>query len=273
MSQIAMANAFFRARESALPAEQRILDDPHAQSLVRTIWKLRLLWSVRGLIPGLSRLFDELQTVHCVRHAAVDALVAQALREGVRQVVLLGAGLDARPSRFGAEYPDVRWFEVDRSPYIAHKGSVLDRRQVTSVTADLSTPQWTQRLVDAGLDRGRETLWVAEGLIHYLPSDMLEHLLRDIRGLALRPRFALTFIRPEVAAQASGALVRLLRLLAEIPAVYFRAADLVELARQQDWTSVQTWDYDQQVASFAPAARARPRSSGTAGSGDLRTVT
>ena len=75
MSQIAIANAFFRARESALPAPDRILDDPFAVALVRSQWRLRALWVLRRIVPGLARLFDELQTVHCVRHASVDALV------------------------------------------------------------------------------------------------------------------------------------------------------------------------------------------------------
>jgi hypothetical protein len=99
VSQIAMANAFFRARESARPPGEQILVDPLAERLVRTIWSLQLLWWGRGLVPGMSLLLEPLQTVHCVRHAAVDALVSRALDAGCTQVVTLGAGLDARPAR------------------------------------------------------------------------------------------------------------------------------------------------------------------------------
>lgn len=255
-----MANAFFRARETALDPKERILNDPHAVDLIRNIWKLRILWLLRLVVPGLGLLFEQLQTVHCVRHAAVDALVQQSLSQGVRQIVLLGAGLDARAERLGAAYPDARWFEVDRSPFIGHKHDVLAqaKKRVIPVTADLSRPDWTQKVLDAGLDRQQPTLWVAEGLIHYLPPGTLAKLLQDLHTLTVRPQLAITFIRPEVAAAASSHLRQVIRLVSEIPDVYFSAENLQSLARETHWHAVQTWDFDQQVQAFAPTAQSRP---------------
>ncbi len=260
MSQIAIANAFFRARESALPAPDRILDDPFAVALVRSQWRLRALWVLRRIVPGLGRLFDELQTVHCVRHASVDALVRQSLERGVRQIVMLGAGLDARAERLGSDFPEARWWEVDRSPYIAHKRDVLrqDHGRVVHVTADLSVHGWTVELLKAGLDRDVPTLWVAEGLIHYLPVEALAGLLHDARDLTPSPRLVISFIRPEVAARADGTFIRVLRWLREVPMVFFSRQKLEDLAQENRWSAVQTWDFDQQVQEFAPAARARP---------------
>ena len=232
MSQIAMANAFFRARESARPPGEQILVDPLAERLVRTIWSLQLLWWGRGLVPGMSLLLEQLQTVHCVRHAAVDALVSRALDAGCTQVVTLGAGLDARPARLpGAGR--ARWFEVDQSPFIGHKAALIAEAgvQVTHVKADLSRPDWSVALERAGLDRAQQTVWVAEGLIHDLPPLALRWWLTDAVALSAQPWLVLSTIRPEVAAAADGRLRRLLRFIAEIPAVYFTAEDLRSAAR------------------------------------------
>ena len=124
MSLIAMANTFLRARESARPVGDRILEDPWATGLVRNRWRLNILWSLRLVVPGLLGIIDEIQAAHCVRHAAVDVLVRRALTAGHTQVVVLGAGLDARSQRLGREYPLVRWFEVDRSADDGHKQQV-----------------------------------------------------------------------------------------------------------------------------------------------------
>jgi len=259
VSQIAIANAFFRARESANPEGQRILDDPFAVGLVRTQWRLQAMWTFRWLIPGLAHLFDQLQTVHCVRHAAVDALVREGLEKGALQVVLLGAGLDARAERLGQSNPQVRWFEVDRSPYIGHKRGVLAQvdDRVVHVTADLSVPGWEAALLKAGLDPARPTLWVAEGLIHYLPEGTLEKLLHDVRTITVQPRVVISFIRPDMASSAHSTLKRVLSWLGELPKIYFSAARLDEIGAQANWATVKTWTFDQQVDAFAPSARTR----------------
>lgn len=259
MSQIAIANAFFRARESANPDGQRILDDPFAVGLVRTQWRLQALWSFRWLVPGLAHLFDQLQTVHCVRHAAVDALVREGLEKGAQQVVLLGAGLDARAERLGQSNPQVRWFEVDRSPYIGHKRGVLAQvdDRVVHVTADLSVTGWETSLLKAGLNPDLPTLWVAEGLIHYLPEGTLEKLLHDVREITAAPRVVISFIRPDMVSSANSTLKRVLSWLGELPRIYFSATQLGEMGAQTNWASVKTWTFDQQVDDFAPSARTR----------------
>ena len=43
----------------------------------------------------------------------MDAMLAQALKDGARQVVIMGAGFDSRAYRFHNAYPNVRFFEID----------------------------------------------------------------------------------------------------------------------------------------------------------------
>lgn len=259
MSLIAIANAFFRAQESERPTNARILVDPWAGKLLRSPWRLRAVWALRPVIPGLGRRLEELQTVHCVRHASVDRLIERALQAGATQVVLLGAGLDARSERFASRFPNVRWFEVDRSPHITHKADTLPgRSQTTRVTADLGGEAWISSLRKAGFDLSRQTVWVAEGLLHYLPNDTVVGILRDIRGLGAQSSVIFTFIRPEVAHQASGVLRRLIGWVGEVPETFFTHEGLERLARELRWGPIEIWDLPRQITGFAPQAAGRP---------------
>jgi len=59
---------------------------------------------LEAMLPG-AYFFQNVRTKH------IDHLLAQALHDGFKQVVILGAGYDSRAYRFNA--PDVRFIEVD----------------------------------------------------------------------------------------------------------------------------------------------------------------
>lgn len=50
------------------------------------------------------------------------------------------------------------------------------------VPADLSSPNWTDRLTAAGFDPSLRTVWVAEGLLMYLPEHAVSQLLSACRA-------------------------------------------------------------------------------------------
>ena len=75
------------------------------------------------------------------RTAFFDRTVVGALHQGVRQVVVGGAGYDGRALRYAK--PGVRWFEVDHPATQADKRERLDRLglptpNVQSVPADFT---------------------------------------------------------------------------------------------------------------------------------------
>ena len=51
----------------------------------------------------------------------IDSILEQSLREGMEQIVILGAGLDSRGYRFQDRLRGVRFFEVDHPPTQEHK--------------------------------------------------------------------------------------------------------------------------------------------------------
>ncbi|MFK0175172.1 class I SAM-dependent methyltransferase [Streptomyces xanthochromogenes] len=119
-----------------------------------------------------------------IRTKFLDDLLQQAAASGVRQVVLLGAGMDSRAFRM--DWPDgTRLFEVDTAAPLAFKASVLRQERAVArceritVAVDLRE-DWPGALAAAGHDPTAPTVWIAEGLLIYLPEDAVELLLARI---------------------------------------------------------------------------------------------
>jgi methyltransferase (TIGR00027 family) len=117
-----------------------------------------------------------------------DDYFRQAAADGVRQVVILAAGLDSRAYRLA--WPDrTTIFELDRPQVLDFKREVLaeqgakpnaERREVA---IDLRE-DWPQALRDSGFDSTKPSAWIAEGLLIYLPADAEEQLFSGINALA-----------------------------------------------------------------------------------------
>ncbi|WP_333774050.1 class I SAM-dependent methyltransferase [Streptomyces sp. IBSBF 3136] len=119
-----------------------------------------------------------------IRTKFLDDLLRQACASGVRQVVLLGAGMDSRAFRM--DWPEgTRLFEVDTAAPLDFKASVLRQERAVArceritVAVDLRE-DWPGALAAAGHDPAAPTVWIAEGLLIYLPQDAVELLLARI---------------------------------------------------------------------------------------------
>ena len=134
-----------------------------------------------------------------VRTRFLDEMLADAVAAGIRQVVLLGAGLDARAFRL--PWADgVRLFEVDGAPVLGAKQRMVDalgaepgcERHV--VFADLTTSTWPERLIAGGFRTEQPTCWIAEGVLVYLNPAERDALLARLAGLsAPGSRLGLTY--------------------------------------------------------------------------------
>ncbi|GAA4112586.1 class I SAM-dependent methyltransferase [Streptomyces hundungensis] len=119
-----------------------------------------------------------------IRTKFLDDLLRQASASGVRQVVLLGAGMDSRAFRM--DWPDgTRLFEVDTAAPLDFKASVLREERAVARCERITVPvdlreDWPGALAAAGHDPAAPTVWIAEGLLIYLPEDAVELLLARI---------------------------------------------------------------------------------------------
>jgi methyltransferase (TIGR00027 family) len=122
------------------------------------------------------------------RTVFLDDLLAEAGQQGCRQVVLLGAGFDARAFRLPWP-PGTRCFEVDTPDVLGPKDQVLTAEDAAPGCERLVVPcdlrdDWPAALRAAGLDPARPTAWIAEGLLVYLAPADVDRLLDTITGLS-----------------------------------------------------------------------------------------
>ncbi|MEV4159835.1 SAM-dependent methyltransferase [Nonomuraea dietziae] len=155
-----------QAREAETARPSGLFKDPLARPLVEAA----------GRISGVSEAGRRAAEHFVLRTRYFDDRLGEAVRAGLRQVVLLAAGLDTRAYRL--DWPaGTRLFEVDLPDLIAFKDRVLAehdaraRCERTAVAADLRD-DWPASLVSAGFDPERPTAWLVEGVLMYLtPED------------------------------------------------------------------------------------------------------
>ena len=117
-----------------------------------------------------------------------DFLLCAVSEHGVRQVVLMAAGLDTRAYRL--LWPEqTRLFELDQPQVLQHKEQILSSAGAKptcgrrAIVVDLAG-SWTGTLQEAGFDPLRPTVWLLEGLLVYLPVESILRILDRVTTLA-----------------------------------------------------------------------------------------
>jgi methyltransferase (TIGR00027 family) len=144
-----------------------------------------------------------------LRSRYYDDWLHAASAAGLRQVVILGAGLDARAFRLPWPHGTVL-FELDQPGVLSFKQAVLDEQGAqphcrrVPVGVDLRE-DWPRTLLEHGFDPEAATAWLAEGLLAYLPAHGEVELFDRIRTLSV-PGARIAFDRivgtPELGALA-----------------------------------------------------------------------
>lgn len=186
------ATATMVAAQRVLSHREGLIDDPYAEPLVRAVG----VDFINRMLDG-EVTFTDIDPAFTIRLAAegmavrtrwFDQLFRDAADAGVRQAVILAAGLDARAYRL--PWPaGTTVYEVDQPEVVEFKTSTLDRldagptatRKVVAI--DLRD-DWPTALADNGFDSDQPTAWIAEGLLIYLPPDAQDKLFDTITTLS-----------------------------------------------------------------------------------------
>lgn len=204
----AMATMAAAQRALATNGPHPLIDDPFAAPLVRAVGVDFFTRLVNGQIenPESQRMAQRV----AVRTRFYDQFFSDATANGIRQAVILAAGLDARAYRLSWPTGTVV-YEVDMPQVTEFKNSTLrslgaeptvERR---TVAVDLRD-DWPAALWAAGFDPDAPAAWSAEGLLIYLPPDAQDALFDRITAFSgTGSQLAAEFV-PDTAIFADGSL-------------------------------------------------------------------
>jgi methyltransferase (TIGR00027 family) len=186
----ATATGVAAGRALASKGPNPLINDPFAEPLVRAVGVDVFVKLANGDIDFGDEAMSHLLMAEgmAVRTRYFDDFLTAATGEGLRQVVILASGLDARSYRL--PWPDgTVVYEVDQPQVIGFKIRTLTElgaepaATLRAVGIDLRD-DWPTALRAGGFDTSAPTAWIAEGLLVYLPPDAQDRLFDNITGLS-----------------------------------------------------------------------------------------
>ncbi len=181
-SLTALGIAVLRATEAEKPADERICNDPLARQFIPSwFYYFMKVFTATGYAekrgPGIMGFL----AARC-RH--MDDVLAEALDQGLQQLVILGAGFDSRAYRFDRLREGVKVFEVDHPATQQDKVKKLARvlnadrmKHVTFVPIDFNRDTLDARLAECGYSERLKTLFIWEGVSMYLEASAIDATL------------------------------------------------------------------------------------------------
>ena len=201
------------------PEFERILDEalrtvarasgPGTAGLTSAQLRAMALGASSAISACAAAEYDHYIAVREKDRSARQAERAEAVRRGITQYVLLGAGLDSFAYRCEPA-GELRVFEVDHPASQAAKRRCLAAAGVTEpphvafVPADFETASPLQRLADAGFDPGRPALVSWLGVTMYLSRTAIAAVLAEVGGLAPGTELVGDYFLPEDLRDATG---------------------------------------------------------------------
>ena len=172
-----------------------------------------------GLVPWYAdRRLPGARTSAVARTRVIDDAFREAMRAGVEQAVILGAGFDCRAYRL-PELSAATVFEVDHPATRAAKLQRLQRvlprlpANVRFVEMDFDRQRLPEVLAHNGFDPRRPAVFLWEGVTNYLSAGAVDAVLRFVGGCAGGTRLIFTYVHRgaldgSVAFEGAATLVR-----------------------------------------------------------------
>ena len=138
--------------------------------------------------PEVAAIVEHMGSYQAVRTHFFDDFFTAAAAAGIRQIVILAAGLDSRAYRL--PWPaGTTVYELDQPKVLEYKAATLDQHGAAPVAERREVPidlrfDWPKALRDAGFDAIVPTAWLAEGLLMYLPADAQDRLFERVSELS-----------------------------------------------------------------------------------------
>jgi methyltransferase (TIGR00027 family) len=197
----------------------------------------------------------------CVRARLPEDLVQQGIADGVRQYVILGAGLDSFAHRRGDLLEQLRVFEVDHPATQAWKRLRLQElgighpANLIYAGVDFETQILRDGLVAAGFDFGAPAIFSWIGVTMYLTRDAIISTLETILAAAPKSRIVLTYNRPVSALQSgesstASTLRRITQEMGEPFISLFEPAEIEQLLLEVGFGDIVHFGPDEAVRTY-----------------------
>lgn len=212
---------------------------PRLMRVCKQQWMIRVYQIQDLMMPGQFEGFGH-------RKIFIQQQVEAAIKQGARQVLVVGAGFDTLCLRLAPQHNHVQFFEVDHPATSAAKarGIALEGQPANmhQIAADLGEQALSKVLSEGGRwQSSLPSVVVAEGLFQYLTDDEVRGLLREAATCASPgSRIAFSHAFPDDRKMLS----MLTRLIAEPWKSAVRSEDLPEYIEGTGWTMISDVDND-----------------------------
>jgi methyltransferase (TIGR00027 family) len=164
---------------------------------LRQSWFKPVVYAVeRSTIPGIL-------LHYLLRKRYLEETAHRLLDQGIRQVVILGAGFDMLAVHLHPHFPDVTFLEVDYPATQAAKRKALQSKGLLKDNLVFLPVDFMRQTLTENLSKhpryksDMDTLFIAEGVLMYLSQTDVSRLFDFIRDNAgAGSHFAFTFMEP-----------------------------------------------------------------------------
>jgi methyltransferase (TIGR00027 family) len=255
-SRTALMIARQRAAHQALD-HGSILDDPFAMKILREDEKDVLQFANAHPLASIGRLFTAARS-----RIAEDAL-SRAVDKGIRQIVILGAGLDTFALRNPHGARPIRIYEVDHPATQAWKRQRLADAQIdlppwlVFVPVDFERDDVGDKLVAAGFQQNSPAFFTWLGVVPYLTEDAIGRTL-DYMSSIQNSEVVFDYMEPPAASseelrQLDTERTERLRKLDERSVSRFEPAGVAAILRSHGFFAVEDISFQEIASRFGGA--------------------
>ena len=238
-----------------------ILDDPFAMKILRKDEDENdvLQFANQHPLASIGRLFTAARS-----RIAEDAL-SQAVERGVRQIVILGAGLDTFALRNPHGARQIRIYEVDHPATQAWKRQRLAEAQIALppslifVPVDFERDDVAEKLAAAGFQQTSPAFFTWLGVVPYLTEDAIGRTL-DYMSSIQNSEVVFDYMEPpeafsEELRQLEKARAEQLEKIGERSASRFEPAALAAILRSHGFSAIEDINFHEIASRFGHAIR------------------
>jgi len=258
-SRTALMIARQRAAHQALD-HGSILYDPFAMKILREDEKGVLQFAAKHPLASIGRLITAARS-----RIAEDAL-SGAVERGVRQIVILGAGLDTFALRNPHSALEVRIYEVDHPATQAWKLERLAEAQIALppwlilVPVDFERDDVGEELVAAGFRQNAPAFFTWLGVVPYLTEDAIVRTLDCISSIQ-NAEVVFDYMEPaeafsEELRQIEKARAEQLEKMGERSDTRFEPAAMAAILRAHGFCAIEDIDFQEIASRFGRAIQA-----------------